>query len=45
MSGRDSARLEYTSSQETLDLLRYTCETLSLGFDRWDEQYVGGTSL
>jgi diadenylate cyclase len=45
MSSPDSARLEYESSQETIDLLRYTCETLSLGFDRWDEQYVGGPSL
>jgi hypothetical protein len=28
-----------------MDLVRYTAETLSLDFDRWDEQYVTGPSL
>jgi hypothetical protein len=28
-----------------MDLVRYTAETLSLGFTRWDEQYVTGPSL
>ena len=45
MSSPDSTRLRYESSQETIDRLRYTCETLSLGFDRWEQQHIGGPSL
>ena len=45
MSNRDSSRVDYETSQELMDLLRYTCEKLSLEFTRWDEQYVAGPSL
>ncbi|MES3516287.1 MAG: diadenylate cyclase [Natronomonas sp.] len=45
MPDRDASRVDYETSQELMDLLRYTCETLSLEFDRWGEQYVAGPSL
>lgn len=45
MSDSDSPQVHYETSQELMDLLRYTCETLSLEFDRWDEPYVAGPSL
>ena len=45
MEGREDARVNYETSEELMDLLRYTCETLSLEFDRWGETYVAGPSL
>ena len=45
MSQPDSLRANYAASQELMDLVRYTAETLSLSFTRWDEQYVTGPSL
>lgn len=45
MIDRDPSRARYETSQELMDLLRYTAETLSLEFTRWDEQYVTGPSL
>lgn len=45
MLDRDSTRVNYETSQELMDILRYTCEHLSLEFDRWGEQYVSGPSL
>jgi diadenylate cyclase len=45
MLNREQSRVDYETSQELMDLLRYTCESLSLGFDRWEEQYVSGPSL
>jgi diadenylate cyclase len=45
MINRDTSRVNYDTSQELMDLLRYTCENLSLEFDRWDEQYIAGPSL
>lgn len=45
MVERDPSRSVYQTSQELMDLLRYTAETLSLEFDRWDEQHVAGPSL
>ena len=38
-------RAEYATSQELMDLVRYTAETLSLEFTRWGEQYVTGPGL
>jgi diadenylate cyclase len=35
----------YATSQELMDQIRYTAESLSLGFDRWGEQHVSGPSL
>jgi hypothetical protein len=45
MSDRSPSRVNYETSQKLMDILRYTCETLSLEFTRWDEQYVAGPSL
>jgi hypothetical protein len=45
MPQSDSLRANYATSQELMDLVRYTAETLSLDFTRWDEQYVTGPSL
>ena len=36
---------KYATSQELMDHIRYTAESLSLSFDQWDEQYVSGPSL
>ena len=41
----DPSRARYETSQELMNLLRYTAETLSLEFTEWDEQYVAGPSL
>ena len=35
----------YATSQELMDQIRYTAESLSLEFDQWGEQYVSGPSL
>jgi diadenylate cyclase len=45
MVTRDTTRVNYDTSQELMDLLRYTCENLSLEFERWGEQYIAGPSL
>jgi hypothetical protein len=45
MLDRAPSRVNYETSQELMDLLRYTCEDLSIDFDRWGEQYVSGPSL
>jgi hypothetical protein len=45
MTDTNPLRAEYATSQELMDLLRYTAETLSIEFTRWDEQYVTGPSL
>ncbi|SDX84590.1 diadenylate cyclase [Halobellus clavatus] len=45
MVQHDASRTDYETSQQLMDLLRYTAESLSLGFDRWDEQHVSGPSL
>ncbi len=45
MGDHDASQAVYETSQELMDLLRYTAETLSLEFTRWDEQYVRGPSL
>jgi len=35
----------YATSQNLMDRIRYTAESLSMSFDRWGEQYVSGPSL
>jgi hypothetical protein len=35
----------YATSQELMDQIRYTAESLSMGFDKWGEPYVSGPSL
>jgi diadenylate cyclase len=36
---------KYATSQNLMDQIRYTAETLSLEFDQWGDQYVKGPSL
>jgi hypothetical protein len=45
MSDLDRVLRRYATSQELMDQIRYTAETLSMEFDRWDEQHVSGPSL
>ena len=45
MDPLDRVLEKYATSQDLLDQIRYTAESLSLEFDRWDEQYVSGPSL
>jgi len=35
----------YATSQKLMDQIRYAAESLSMGFERWGEQYVSGPSL
>ncbi len=35
----------YATSQDLMDQIRYTAESLSMEFDRWGEQHVSGPSL
>jgi DisA bacterial checkpoint controller nucleotide-binding. len=35
----------YATSQELMDQIRYTAESLSMSFDQWGEPYVSGPSL
>jgi hypothetical protein len=35
----------YATSQDLMDQIRYTAESLSMGFERWGDQYVSGPSL
>jgi hypothetical protein len=45
MRDSEALRAKYATSRELMDLVRYTAETLSLQFTRWDERYVAGPSL
>jgi hypothetical protein len=45
MDALDRVQKKYAKSQSLMDQIRYTAETLSLRFDRWDEQHVAGPSL
>ena len=45
MEALDRVLRRYATSQDLMDQIRYTAESLSLEFDRWDEQYVTGPSL
>jgi hypothetical protein len=36
---------KYASSQDLMDQIRYVAETLSIEFDKWNDQYVSGPSL
>jgi hypothetical protein len=37
--------VEYTTVAELIDFITYAVENISLGFDRWDEEYVRGPGL
>jgi diadenylate cyclase len=45
MNGLDKVLEKYENSQKLLDRIRYLCESLSLDFDKWDQQHVTGPSL
>ncbi len=45
MEELDRVLKKYATSQDLMDQIRYVAESLSLGFDRWDEPYVSGPSL
>jgi len=45
MKELDRVLSRYATSQELMDQIRYTAESLSMGFDQWDEEYVSGPSL
>jgi len=45
MEDDDPLQAQYATSQKLMDLVRYTAETLSLDFTRWDEPYVTGPGL
>lgn len=45
MEELDRVLNRYATSQGLMDQIRYTAESLSIGFDRWGEQYVTGPSL
>ncbi|MDZ7702353.1 MAG: diadenylate cyclase [Halobacteriales archaeon] len=37
--------MEYTTVAELIDFITYAVESVSLGFDRWDEEYVRGPGV
>ncbi|QZX99313.1 diadenylate cyclase [Halobaculum rubrum] len=45
MEELDQVLKKYASSQDLMDRIRYVAETLSVEFDKWDDQYVSGPSL
>jgi len=45
MEELDRVLERYATSQDLMDQIRYTAESLSIGFDRWGEQYISGPSL
>jgi hypothetical protein len=45
MEELDRVLRRYATSQELMDQVRYTAESLSMEFDRWGEQHVSGPSL
>jgi diadenylate cyclase len=45
MATLDRVLEKYAKSQDLMDQIRYTAESLSLRFDQWGEPYVSGPSL
>jgi hypothetical protein len=45
MEELDRVLSRYATSQELMDQIRYTAESLSMEFDQWGEPYVSGPSL
>lgn len=41
----DPLRVEYTMVAELTDFITYAIESISLGFDRWGEEYIRGPGL
>jgi len=45
MKKLDRVLSRYATSQDLMDQIRYTAESLSMGFGRWGERHVSGPSL
>ena len=45
MEELDQVLKKYATSQDLMDQIRYVAETLSMDFDKWEDQYVSGPSL
>jgi hypothetical protein len=45
MEELDRVLKKYATSQGLMDRIRYVAETLSMEFEKWDDQYVSGPSL
>ncbi len=45
MEELDRVLQKYATSQDLMDRIRYVAESLSIEFDKWDDQYVSGPSL
>ena len=45
VTNADPLRVEYTTVTELIEFITYAIESISLGFDRWDEEYVRGPGL
>ena len=45
MTEWDPLRVEYTTVTELTDFITYAIESISLGFDRWGQEYVRGPGL
>jgi diadenylate cyclase len=45
MADPDPLRVEYTTVRELTDFLMYAVESISLSFDRWEEEHVRGPGL
>lgn len=45
MDALDQVLDKYATSQDLMDQIRYTVESLSLGFDQWGKRHVSGPSL
>ena len=45
MEELDKVLKKYATSQDLMDQIRYVAESLSMEFDKWDEQHVSGPSL
>jgi hypothetical protein len=43
--GSKPLHVDYATVPELIELVTYAVESISLGFDRWDEPYVRGPSL
>jgi hypothetical protein len=41
----EPSRVEYTTVGKLIDFITYTVESISLGFNRWEEEYVRGPGL
>lgn len=45
MTKPDPLRVEYITVNELIDFITYAVESISLGFDRWDDDHIRGPGL